>query len=101
MPAMRRVAKGTVIRVVRGGDENCAARLGDAVKFFHGSDDVRDVFDDVFGAELVEGIIAEGQSAVVQMAEYIGSGGWIHVESDGAGIFCRTTAYVENAWQSS
>jgi hypothetical protein len=55
----------------------------------------------VLGAEMVEGIIAEGQAAMVQMAEHIGGRGWIHIEADGAGIFCRSTAYVENAWQSS
>ena len=95
------IAERTVIRVVRRGDEDGAAGFGDAVKFFHGGDDVRDVFDDVFGAELVEGIIAEGQAAMVQMAEHVGGGGRIHVEADGAGIFCRTAAYVENARQSS
>src|SRR5271169_7083227 len=95
------IAEGAVIRVVRGGDEDGAAGFGDTVKFFHGGDDVRDVFDDVFGAELVEGIVAEGQAAVVQRAENIGGGGWIHIEADGAGIFCWTAAYVENARQSS
>ena len=100
MPAMRGIAEGTVIRVMRRGDENGAARFGDAMKFFHGGDDVRDVFDDVLGAELVEGIVAEGQAAMVQMAEHIGGGGRIHIEADGAGIFCRPAAYVENARQS-
>jgi hypothetical protein len=38
---------------------------------------------------------------MVEMAEDIGGGGWIHIEADGAGIFCRPTAYVENARQSS
>src|SRR5271156_3234356 len=101
VPAMGGIAEGTEIGVVRSGDENCPARLGDAVKFFHGGDDVRDVFDDVFRADLIERIIAEGQAAVVEMAEDIGGGGWIHVEADGAGIFCRPTAYVENARQTS
>src|SRR5271169_7219454 len=101
VPAMGGIAERTVIRVVRGGDEDGAAGFGDTVKFFHGGDDVRDVFDDVFGAELVEGIVAEGQAAAVQMAEDIGGGGWIHIEADGAGIFCRPTAYVENARQTS
>src|SRR5580704_213248 len=101
VPAMCRITERTVIRVVRRGDENGAAGLGDAVKFFHGGDDVRDVFDDVLGAELVEGTIAEGQAAVVEVAEDIGGGGGIHVEADGAGVFCRPTAYVENARQSS
>jgi hypothetical protein len=86
---------------VRGSDEDSAAGFGYAMKFFHGRDNVRDVFDDVFGAELVERIIAKGQAAMVEMAEDIGGGGWIHIEADGAGIFCRPTAYVENARQSS
>src|SRR5271155_5700031 len=86
---------------MRSGDENGAPGLGDAVEFFHGRDDVGDVFDDVFGAELVERIIAEGQAAVVEMAEDIGGGGWIHIEADRAGIFCWTAANVENARQSS
>ena len=101
VPAMRGVAERTVIRVVRRGDEDGAAGFGYAMKFLHGGDDVRDVLDDVFGAELVERIIAEGQAAMVEMAEDIGGGGWIHIEADGAGIFCRPTAYVENARQSS
>src|ERR1700733_2587295 len=100
VPAMRRVAEGAVIRVVRSGDEDGAAGFGDAVKFFHGRDDVRDGFDDVFGAKLIERIVAEGQTAMVQMAEDIGGCGWIHIEADGAGIFCRPTTYVENARQS-
>src|SRR5271154_5885210 len=93
------IAKGAVIRVVRSGDENGAAGIGDAVKFLHGGNDVRDVFDDVFGTELIEGIVAEGQAAMVQMAKDIGGRGWIHVEADGAGIFRRPAAYVENARQ--
>jgi hypothetical protein len=101
MPAMRGIAKGAEIGVMRSGDEDGAAWFGDAVKFFHGRDDVRDVFDDVFGTKLVERIIAEGQAAMVQVAEDIGGGGWIHIEADGAGIFCRSAAYVENARQSS
>jgi hypothetical protein len=71
------------------------------MKFFHGGDDVRDVFNDVLGAEVIEGIIAEGQAAVIQMAENIGGGGGIHIEADGAGVFRWSTAYVENARQSS
>src|SRR5277367_867964 len=101
VPAMSGIPEGAEIGVMRSGDENGAPGFGDAVEFFHGGDDVRDVFDDVFGAELVEGIVAEGQAAVVQMAENIGGGGWIHIEADGAGIFCWTAAYVENARQSS
>src|SRR5580658_8467764 len=76
VPAMRGVAERTVIRVVRRGDEDGAAGFGYAMKFLHGGDDVRDVFDDVFGADLVERIIAKGQAAMVEMAEDIGSGGW-------------------------
>jgi hypothetical protein len=86
---------------MRGGDENCAAWFGNAMKFFHGGDDVRDVFDDVLGAQMIEGIIAERQAAAIEMAEDIGGGGWIHIEADGAGIFRRPAAYVENARQSN
>src|SRR6202041_1851092 len=101
VPAMCGIAEGAVIGVVRRGDENGSSGFSDAVKFFHRRDDVRDVFDDVLGAELVEGIIAKGQAAMVQMAEDIGGGGWIHIEANGAGIFRRPAAYVENARQSS
>ena len=45
------------------------------MKFFHGGDDIRNVFDDVFGAQMVEGIIAKREAAAVQMAEYVGGGG--------------------------
>src|SRR5580704_5090063 len=100
MPAMGGIAERAEIRVMGSGDEDGAARFGDAVKFFHGGDVVRYMFDDVLGAEMVEGIIAEGQAALVQMAEHIGGRGWIHIEANGAGVFCRPTAYVENAWQS-
>src|ERR1700678_1990712 len=45
MPAMRGIAKGTVIRIVRRSDEDRAARLRDAMKFLHRRNDIRYVFD--------------------------------------------------------
>jgi hypothetical protein len=84
---------------MRRGDENRAAGFCDAMKFFHGGDDVGDVFDHVLAADVVEGVVFERERAFIEMRDDVGGGVHVHIEADRAGIFFGTAAYVENARQ--
>ena len=54
MPAMGRVAKGTEIGVVRRNDDEPPSWSKQAVELFHRPNYVRDMFNDVDGAHLLE-----------------------------------------------
>jgi hypothetical protein len=69
------------------------------MKLFHGGDDVCDVFDDVFAANVVERVVFERERALIEMRDDVGGGIGVHIQADGAGIFFWTATYVENARQ--
>jgi hypothetical protein len=79
---------------VWSGEKNGAAGPSDAMELLHGGHDVVDMFDDVLGAKLIEGIVGKGKTTFVEIAQNIGGGGCIHIQTDGTGIFCRAAADV-------
>lgn len=94
MPAVGWVAKGTEVRVVRGGDEESPSGLQDAMKLLHRADHVRDVLDDVNRADFAEGAVAEGIRKAIEIAEYIGAGVRVPIHADGAGAFIYAASDV-------
>ncbi len=54
MTAVRRIAEGTEIRVVRGLDAHTPARSYQTVKLFHGANHIGDVFDDMNSVKTIE-----------------------------------------------
>jgi hypothetical protein len=64
------------------------------MKFLHRADDVRDMLDDVHGAEGVKGVIAERVRKPIQVAQNVGAGVGIAIDADRTRIFIDATADV-------
>lgn len=96
MPAVRRIAKGTVVGVMRGDDERLASRGEHAMDFFHGSDDVRDVLNDVDRAHFAEGVVGERPGEAVEIGDQVSASVDIAIDANGAGIFVDTASDVED-----
>src|ERR1700685_303470 len=97
VPAMGRVAEGAEVGVRRRGDDEAAAGREHTMKLLHGADDVGDVLDDMNGAQLGEGAVADGIRKTVQVAEHVGARVGSAIKADRAGIFVDAAADVENA----
>jgi len=91
------VAEGAVVGIVWGFDADAASGADQAVEFFHGADDVCEVFYDVDGAEVIEGAVGEGVREMVEVAEDVGGAGGIEVDADCAGEFADSAADVEGS----
>lgn len=96
VPAVRGVAEGTEIRVVRRGEEDAATGLEETMEFLHRFDYVGDVFDDVDGTDFVECAVAEGVGETVEVAEDVGFAGGVAIDADGAWKFVAAAADIEN-----
>src|SRR5579872_244875 len=97
MPAVRRVAEGAEVGVVGRDDQQPTAGAQQAVELFHRPNDVRDVFDDVNGADGIESAIAQGIGKMVEIGEDIGPGIGIAIDADRAGVLVDPTTDVEHA----
>ena len=80
--------------VVRGDDDDAPAIGEQAVKFFHGADDVANMLNDVHGANLSEAAVGKGERELVEIGNDVGAGFRIAIEADGAGIFVNAAANV-------
>src|ERR1035438_1679486 len=95
MPAMRGIAPGTEVGVMRRHQHDSSAGTRQAVQLFHRSHHVADVFDHVDAANLVEGTVAERVRRTVQVAQHVGGRLGIVVNADGAGVLVASAADVE------
>jgi imidazolonepropionase-like amidohydrolase len=91
------VAERTVIGVVRCLDSDTAAGAYEAMEFLHGADNVGNVFDNVDGAEMVEGAVAERVREGIEIAENVGGAGGVGIDADRAGVFADAAADVESS----
>ena len=66
------------------------------MKLLHGADDVGDVLDDVDGAQLIEGAVAEGIGEPIEVAEDVGAGMRVAVDPDGSWDLVDSAAHVEH-----
>src|SRR5437879_3738401 len=96
MPAMRRIAKGAEIRIVRRDDQDPARCGGDPVELLHRADDIRNVLDDVHHAHGIERAIAKRIREAVEVTDDVGTRMNVAIDADGPGILVDTAAYVEN-----
>lgn len=94
------IGEGVAVAVMRGKYENRAAGARDAVKFFDGGDHVANVLDQMFGAHLIEGVVSKRKPTLIEIAEDVSGGVWIHIEADGTGILRWPAAHVQNSRQS-
>src|SRR6185437_13454276 len=95
MPAVRRIAKGTEICVMRRNNQNLAARREQPVKLLHTSDHVGNVLDDVNCTNKAKLAIGERIREMVQIAEDVGTARGIAVDSDRSRIFVNATTDVK------
>jgi len=94
------ITKGAEIGVVGSDDEDAAAGACEAVELLDGADDGGDMLDHVDGADLVEGVVAEGIREMIEVAEEVGAAGGIAVNAYGARVFVDSAADIENAHQT-
>ena len=67
------------------------------MKLLHGADHVRDMLDDMDGAQRRERVVAKGIREAVEIADHVGAAARIAVDADGARIFVDAAADVERA----
>lgn len=96
VPAMRGIAEGAEIRIVRSDDDRLSPRREQAVKFFHRSDNVSDMFYNMDRAQLPERAVQERKWVVIEVGQHIGSCVRVAIDTESAGKFIDPAAYVEN-----
>ena len=71
---------------MRGDNHGAAPGLQNAMKLFHQPDHIRYVLDDMNGAHLTEGTVAERIRRMVQVGNDVGARTEIAIEPDGSGM---------------
>lgn len=94
MPAMGGVAPGAEVGIVRRFEDDLAAGLQNAVEFFHGGDDVADVFNDVDEAGLVERARFDGPGELIEIPDDVGGGIGVAIDAGAAGVFLDSAAHI-------
>src|SRR6185437_8830140 len=95
MPTVRRIAKGTEIRVMRRDNQNLAARREQPVKLLHTSDHIGNVLDDVNCTNKAKLAVGERIRKAVQVAQDVGPARRIAVDSDRTRIFLNAATDVK------
>lgn len=95
VPLVRRIAERTEIRVMRGDDEDVAARLEQSMEFLDRPDHVRDVLYEMNGADFTKGTIQEREREVVKVGNYVRIGVGVPIDPDCAWVFLDAAAYIE------
>jgi len=96
VPAVGGIAKGAEIGVVGRNDDDAAARCKQAMKLLHRADHVGYVFDDVGGADLAEGAVAEWEWETIQVCDDVGPGVRVEIQAYCTGILIEPAAHIEN-----
>lgn len=96
VPAVGGIAKGAEIGVVRGNDNDSAAGYEQAMELFYRADHVGYVFDDVGGADLAEGVVAEWKWEMIQVCDHVRPGMRTTIQADSAGVLVEPAADIEN-----
>src|SRR5579863_3927794 len=94
---MRGIAKGAEIGIVWRHDVHFAALAHQAMKLFHGADDVRYMLDDVNGLQRVKGTVAKRVGKAVELTQNIGPAGRVAIDADRARLLVDPAADVENS----
>ena len=101
MPLMRRVAKRTEIRVVRSKNDDATAASEQAVKLFHGANDIADMLNDVHGPHFAKGAVREWEGELIQVGDDVCSGVQIPINADRTRILVIAAADIQNTHGSS
>src|ERR1700680_3523366 len=99
MILVRRIAKRTVIRVVRRCDAQRPARPEQPMKLLHAADHIVQMLDDVNGRDAVEAIIGKRIWEFVQIDQHVGLARRIAVDADRAGLLANAAADVEHQYR--
>jgi hypothetical protein len=95
VPLVRRIAERTEVRVMRGDDEDVAAWLEQSMEFLDGPDYVRDVLDEMDGADFTKGTVAKRKREVVKIGDNVGIRVRIPIDPNCTWIFVDAATYVE------
>ena len=96
MPLMGRIAEGTEVGVVRSDDEHAATGLEQSMEFFQGSNDIRDMFDDVDRTDFTKRAVLKREREVVEIGDYVSIRVRVPIHTDRTRIFLNSAAYVED-----
>jgi hypothetical protein len=80
---------------MRGDDQDTPAGFEQSMKFFNCTNDVRNVFDEVDGADLAKRRVSEWEREVVKIGDHVRIGIDVPIDSDRAWVFFDPTAYIE------
>lgn len=67
------------------------------MEFFDRADHVADMFDDMHGADMVEGRVCEWVGPAIDIDEHVGGGTSDTIDSESARVLVDSAAYVEDA----
>src|SRR5439155_21128291 len=98
--AVRGVAEGAEVGVVRGLDAHRTAWARQAVELLHGADHVVHMLDHMDRKHAVEAVIAERIRGAVEIAQNVGAAGGIAVDADGARPLVDAAADVQRSYTS-
>ncbi len=88
------IAEGAEIGVMRGDNDQPAARSEQAMEVLHGAQNAGDMFDHVGGANFDKRAVGEGQGRLVEIRDYVGAACRVGVYADRAGKFVDAAAGV-------
>src|SRR6185437_2079621 len=82
--AVRGIAEGAEVGVVRGFEAHGSSGANQAVKLLHGANHIVNVLDHVDGCKAIEGTIGERIGKAVEVGNHVGAAGGIPVEPNGS-----------------
>lgn len=89
------ITKRTEIGVVGRNDNDAAARCEQPMELFNRGDNFSYVFDDVRGADLAEGVVAEREREMIQACDHIRPSMRVPIQAYGAGVLIEPAPYVK------
>ena len=90
------ITPGAEVGVVGRLEDDLAAGLQDAVKFFHRRDDVTDVFDDVNETGFVVAVRLDGPWELIEIPDDVGGGIGVSIDAGATGEFFYPAADIED-----
>ena len=97
MPAVRRIAEGAEIRVMRSRNIHGPARTEQPVKLLDGTDHIGYMLYDVHGADVIETRLPKRVRKTVDVDNDVGCGAFDSVDAYRSGILVDPAADIEDA----
>lgn len=81
---------------MRGHDDDSTAGCKQAMELFHRPHYVSDMLDQMYGANLSEGVVVEGEREVIEVGDDVGARVEVAINSDRAGVLVYSATYIED-----